>query len=258
MSARPIIGNSSSLLWSGATVRAARQVVVLLLLGATTSSVFAQNFQKINPKYTRKTVSSLQRVVSQALRDPAVYQAEEKKFDEYFRTYFFPKMTLYQPNDLGSLGKNREVLFKSLRGTTVEAARQQLTKISLQAGRSFSRGNYHPAVRYNGALIIGLLDQDYATAEQPPVPLPQGAVALLELLEQDSFTIKQKQVKVLASVKAAALVGLERHARLGIADEESARRVTKAALAAGAASLKARLSGSSPASKMTGAVPSRL
>jgi hypothetical protein len=95
--------------------------------------------------------------------------------------------------------------------------------------RVIARDNYHPAVRYNAALILGMLDQQYAGGganPTPPVPLPAGTNDLLELLEQAEFN----GIKVHPSVKVGALEGLERHVRFGL-DAQYSERVTKAALA---------------------------
>ena len=91
-----------------------------------------------------------------------------------------------------------------------------------------SRGNYHPAVRYNAVLILGLLDQQYAggRVKAKPIVLSEATNGLLELLETNEF----KGVKVHPSVKVGALEGLERHARFGI-DAQYADRVTQASLA---------------------------
>ena len=205
-------------------------VAVALVFSSTIPSATAQRYQALTPKFTEKSSKSVFRAAGQALSNPTTYQTEKSKIDEYFMKYYFPVMTQTDPVELGKLGKRREDLFKWLRATKVSEAQKQLTSLALKAQRVISRGNFHPAVRYNGALIVGLLDKEYATAAKPPVPLPEGTLALLELLEQKSFVFKEKQVKVPPSVRAAALVGLERHARFGISGEVSGR-VTKAALA---------------------------
>ncbi|MCH2113389.1 MAG: hypothetical protein MK171_00530 [Pirellulales bacterium] len=189
----------------------------------------AQNFKKLEPKLSGKQAKALSRGFSQMLRDPDAFEAGKARIDEYFKGYFFPAMTNYGPNELGQLAKYRETLLKTVRGATVDAAQQQLTDLSLKAGIELSRGNFHPAVRYNGTLIIGLLDKRVA-ANGPPEPLPAATIALVDLLEQDKAAGGGAAVRVPASVKAAAWVGLERHARFGI-QADYRERVTQAALA---------------------------
>jgi len=204
-------------------------MAVALVLSLTIPSALAQRYSVSTPKLNDKEAKSLWRVTSQAVNNAAAFQTDKSKIDEYFMKYYFPLMTQYDPKNLGELGERREDLVKWLREAKVPEAQEHLTGLTLKAERIISRGNFHPAVRYNAALIVGLLDKEYATA--PPVPLPEGTLALLELLEQNEFALKDKKVKVPASVKAAALVGLERHARFGISAEYT-DRVTKASLAA--------------------------
>ena len=209
----------------------ALSIFTLLIFCIALPNASAQRFVSLTPRLNAKQAKVLERIINQALKTPAAYQAAEKDIESYFMKYKFPTMTSYTPEALGELGKEREKLIKIIRGTSVKAAQDKLTALSLKAGISISRTNFHPAVRYNAALIVGLLDKEYSANNQPPTPLPEGTLALIELLEKDAFTNKQgKDTKVPASVKTAALVGLERHARFGISAEYT-DRVTKAALA---------------------------
>jgi len=199
--------------------------VVLLLVAASTTIATAQRFQSIAPEISDRESKAKRGLVTKALRDPAAFQQNKKALDDYFTKYYFPSMTL--PSKLGGLGKRRENLLKLLRSTKVPAAQSHLTDLTLKTMRVIARGNYHPAVRYNAVLILGMLDEKVAGAgAAKPVPLPAGANELLELLENDEF----KNVKVPASIKLGAMVGLERHARFGIASQY-ADRLTKATLA---------------------------
>jgi len=201
-------------------------VLLLAIFAATIAP--AQRFESIKPEISSREAKSKRGAVTKALRDPAAFQANRKDMDDYFTKYYFPSMTLQ--TELGSLGKRRENLFKQfIRPAKVAAARQHLTDLTLKTMRMISRGNYHPAVRYNAVLILGQLDEKVAgtgAGAAKPVPLPAAANELLELLEKDELD----QVRVHASLKLGALVGLERHARFGI-DRQNAERLTKAALA---------------------------
>jgi hypothetical protein len=73
--------------------------------------------------------------------------------------------------------------------------------------------------------MLGDLDQQLATATNPPVPHPKATQELLELVEQDQFN----KIPVPESVKLGAVLGLERHARYGVAPQ-LAERLTKALL----------------------------
>lgn len=202
--------------------------IALTLVNPSTAS--AQRFDVLTPRISNKEAKALQRKVSAALRDPAAFQAGQKDVEKFFKDFYFPKMTSPAPADLGVLGKRRDALLnKLIRPTKVQEAQDLLTNMTLKAGRGMARGNFHPAVRYNATLMLGQLDKEIASGSNPPIPLPEGTAALLELLENDTLTMNQKKIKVSASVKAGALLGLERHARFGIAQDYT-DRVTKAAL----------------------------
>jgi len=211
----------------------ARSVAMLLLVGILAGPVAAQqqHYKAIPPKMTIKASKPLGSKVSEAMRNRAAFDAGgQKNIDGYFKTFYFPMMTQAGPADLARLGKLREDLFKRyLRGSTIPAAQAYLTNTTLGVMRAIARDDYHPAVRYNAALILGLLDQQYAAGganSTPPVVLPAATNELLELLEQSEFN----GVQVHPSVKVGALEGLERHVRFGL-DAQATDRVTQAALA---------------------------
>ena len=195
-----------------------------------TGTISAQQYDTLQPKMQAKAAKQLASKVSAAMRNAATFQADGRdNIDRYFNTYYFPKMTQTNPGSLAELGDYREKLIKLVRGSSVPAAQQHLTSVTRTATRALSRGNYHPAVRYNSVLVLGMLDQEYASSggnATPPVVLPEATNDLLELLEQNEF----KGVKVHPSVKVGALEGLERHIRFGL-DAQYADRVTKVALA---------------------------
>jgi len=194
------------------------------------SPLWAQRFRQIQPKLNEKDAKAMQRAVAKAVKNPAGLGADANTVTEYFTKYYFPMMTYFDPDNLAELGDRREDLFKLyIRATTNADTQAALSSLALKVASAISKGNYHPAVRYNGALILGNLDQQNAGGTRnnptPPIPLPAATAALLELLEQDDF----KGVKVSPSVQLGALIGLERHARFGIAPQH-AQRVTKVAL----------------------------
>ena len=81
----------------------------------------------------------------------------------------------YKPCGLGELGKLRYELFKQyLWNTTNEQLQADLTELARQAtGRIVLNAAYHPAVRYNAVLVLGMLDQQYAIeGKRPAKPLP--------------------------------------------------------------------------------------
>jgi hypothetical protein len=148
------------------------------------------------------------------LKQPtALTAADTKTIDDYFAGYYFPMMTGSDPTALGNLAGARKILFTQfLNAAKSKQARDQLATITLKQAQLQSIGNYHPAVRYNAALILGQLDQAAAAGDTAPKPIPAATNSLIVLLEMDEF----QGVPISSAVKIAALVGLERHARLGI------------------------------------------
>lgn len=204
-------------------------VLVALAAVCLASPVWAQFYKEIKPRLTDRQAKSMQAAVGQAIRDQAGFGTNETTVTDYFSKYYFPKMTLTDSASLADLGDRREDLFRRfIRATPNAASQATLTNLSLKVATAISQGNYHPAVRYNGVLILGNLDRQIAGGRNnptPPIPLPAATEVLLDLLEREDF----KGVKVSPAVQLGALVGLGRHARFGVAPKY-AERVTKTAL----------------------------
>jgi hypothetical protein len=141
--------------------------------------------------------------------------AERVKVEEYFNKGFFPDMTRYEPAALGKLGDKRDrQLFRSyLWATSNQQLQSDITKWAFDAMKRIASPGYHPAVRYNAILIIGMLDQEYAidvgSNRRPPKPLPQANDFLVKIVNAGAAGNKVVSPVILAG----ALVGLERHAR---------------------------------------------
>jgi len=198
-------------------------------LAMVATPAWAQTYKSIKPPIDQRAAKGMQVTVSRAIRDPAGFGNDEVVVQDYFMKYYFPQMTGATPESLAELGSMRENLFRRfIRASPNANSQKTLSGWALKVATALTQGNYHPAVRYNAVLILGDLDQQIAgggTNATPPVPLPEATAAMLDLLEQSDFG----GVAVHPSVMLGALVGLERHARFGIAPQH-ADRVTKAAL----------------------------
>jgi hypothetical protein len=164
------------------------------------------------------------------VRDPSRYAAEKAKIDEYFDKFYFPDMTATSPEDLARLGDSRYKLFKDyLWASTNAEFQQQLTEKAYTAMINILKAQnppYHPAVRFNAVLIIGMLDRQYGVeGSRPPEPLPQATKVLVAIV--DSATVNDRFAP---PVILGALIGLERHAQLR--QSLAADDVTKMAAAA--------------------------
>jgi hypothetical protein len=182
-------------------------LVAILCLGCT-SFAGAQQYQA-DP--VDENAGKLKLLAEQCVKNPARFATDRAQFVEFFDKYYFPAMTRFAPSDLAQLGRNRDDLFnRFLRASTDENLQRELTQMALKKLQPVERSSkYHPAVRYNAVLIIGLLDQTYAAAGRPPVPLKEGGDELRLIL---NYAADGKPVPSFLVV--GALVGLQRHAQL--------------------------------------------
>jgi len=183
-------------------------LMVTLLVVGTGGTAGAQPYQT-DPNFDKTAGNRL--LVQRCLKDPAEYAANKEKFEEFFSKYYFPKMTRPSPDALAELGKDRYELFtRYLWPTTNADLQKHLTELARVAmEKIIANPAYHPAVRYNAVLIMGMLDEQYAIENRrPPKPLPRGTKVLTVIVERASDGNQFPPPVVLG-----ALVGLERHAQ---------------------------------------------
>jgi hypothetical protein len=196
---------------------------VAIAVVACSNVAFAQDYQVAKPSKTEAQSKQLSAQVATILRGAGAPDAAgQTALKDYFIGYLYPSMTSYDPLALGQLSKKREDLFQRFINTAKSPqARDIVIAHTIKAMTAIAKGGYHPAVRYNAALILGQLDA------QPGVKaLPAGTEEMLSFLENDQFN----KVPVPTSLKVAALVSLQRHLRMGV-EPPIAERITKAALA---------------------------
>lgn len=158
------------------------------------------------------------------LTNPAAYTADKAHFDEYFLKYYFPDMTRADGADLGRLGDSRYNLFKRyLWATNNQQLQTDLSNMAYkEMTRILANPEYHPAVRYNAILVVGMLDEQYTN---PPKPHTKGNKACTFIV--DSAT---KEDRFPPHVVLGAIIGLERHAQLRDKLEPGAVNAMTAAL----------------------------
>jgi hypothetical protein len=144
----------------------------------------------------------------QWLSNPGAYTADKAKFDEYFTKYYFPDMTRADGADLGKLGTSRYNLFRRyLWNTTNKQLQADLTDMAFKKmGAVVLSSEYHPAVRYNAVLVLGMLDDDYGN---PPKPSAKGNNACTVIVDMATTNDKFPPHVILGAV-----IGLDRHAQL--------------------------------------------
>jgi hypothetical protein len=150
------------------------------------------------------------------VRDRAAYTAGEAQFNEYFTKFYFPAMTRNTPSGLADVGKMRVDLFKKyLWATTNEQLQTNLTNMAFKAMAKIVGSKdappYHPAVRYNAILVLGLLDDQYAidagAGARPPKPHANANRALVQIVNSADTP------RFPPPVVLGAVIGLERHAK---------------------------------------------
>jgi hypothetical protein len=187
-----------------------RWLIWIFLLCGAIGSAAGQAF-KSDP--IDKAARAYSANAKQWLTNPAAYTADKQHFDDYFIKYYFPDMTHAEDADLGRIGDSRFNLFKKfLWATTNVQLQQDLTNMAyVKMGPLVVDAGYHPAVRYNAILVIGMLDEQYANAPgQTPKPLAKATKALTGVV--DNATTENSRFP--PPVILGAIIGLERHAQL--------------------------------------------
>jgi hypothetical protein len=199
-----------------------RALLVALAAGfaATAATAAAQEYRTDN---IDNNARGHRVAVQRAVKNPADYTANQAIFAQFFQNYYFPMMTRPTPEGLAELGKLRSELFKlHLWATTNEQLQGDLTKLAYDAMlkvtanvlslRPVEVANppYHPAVRYNAVLILGMLDEKYAAegGNGVPKPYPPATKILTSIVDSATTTTRFPPPVILG-----ALIGLERHAQ---------------------------------------------
>ena len=138
-------------------------------------------------------------------------------FDDYFVKYFFPQWT--DPKNFPNLPSLRKELHNNLLSTKGNPAHKRLNDLVLtHLGAITKSSDFHPAVRFNALLAIGDLVVTPPEMGQIARPLPESRPIMFEIL---------KDPKIPDPVRVGALLGLLRHAKLGIEDEEFQAELAK-------------------------------
>lgn len=131
-------------------------------------------------------------------------------FGRYIRDYEIPAMTQFDAVALADLGKNRYDFVRNYLWGADPQIQTLITPLVFSEMQKIVRGKYHPAVRYNAMLMIGLLDATYPDdrAGIPPKPLPAANEFLTKYVSAGVDTSRAP-----APLLVGAIVGLERHAK---------------------------------------------
>jgi hypothetical protein len=183
-----------------------------VIVAGLATSVSAQEYQadKVDDK-----ASKLGATAQSCVKAADKYAGAKDQFLEYFTNYYFPTMTQFGPEDLAKLGALRYNLFNQvLWATQNEDLQKDLTAAALVAMTKIAANPvYHPAVRYNAVLVIGMLDDKYGIAaagnQRPPKPSKDANGFLIKLISAGLAG----RPAVTPPLMVGALIGLERHAQ---------------------------------------------
>ncbi|MEX2171239.1 MAG: hypothetical protein WD851_18100 [Pirellulales bacterium] len=145
-------------------------------------------------------------VVKRYAADPNSDASKKPLFENYITKYYIPLMTQAEANALGELGKLRYELFRQYVWPANPAVQTWLNATLLQRMQDIYQDSaYHPSVRYNALLILGMLDEQYGVA---PKPLAAANKSLVMVLSDGL-----KNPSASPAVIVGSLIGLERHAK---------------------------------------------
>lgn len=147
-------------------------------------------------------------VVRSVLKGDAPLEANQSIFDNYFKSFYIPRLTLTDDASLGKLPEYRVKLLNDLANQTrVSAVHEHLVDLLLtNLAPIVQDATFHPAVRYNCLAIIANLNATEAvrvgTAKNPPEPLGKAFPILIEEL---------KKADNIDALRVGALIGIARH-----------------------------------------------
>jgi hypothetical protein len=181
-------------------------------------SIVAPHYEElpVNEALKRQQQAIHQTMAEGKFADPQAQAA----FDAYYTDYLLARWT--QLKNISSLPDLR---LKGLRGD-LRAARSgevhdHLNDLVLAFMTKLMTGPYHAAVRINAVLAIGELNSVEPVVGTPAVPLPDALRTLLATVES---------AKASDALRAAAMVGVMRHADARGREEDVRRTITSAML----------------------------
>lgn len=139
---------------------------------------------------------------------------QKQTFDDYYQKYFLPRWT--HAKHLGNLpGYRKELRVSNFGKKSANAiVHDHLTALVLDFMKELATGPYHPAAQVNAMLMIGELN----SVEQPtPVPLPEAMNVMIGAVDDP---------KTPDAIRAAAMVGIQRHLASGLPAAEVRKTLT--------------------------------
>jgi hypothetical protein len=132
---------------------------------------------------------------------------QEQLFDTYYMRYSIGRWT--EPTNYINLPKFRADLRADLQKAKAGEAHARINDLLFKGMTRMATDNYHPVVRVNAMLMLGELNADDSNRDAP-VLYAQAVPVMLRVIDDPAQ---------LDAVRAAALVGLLRHARRGLRED---------------------------------------
>ncbi len=155
--------------------------------------------------------------IAEILRDGKFPTPDAKDdFDNFYNNYFLSRWSVQE--DAKHLVEYRGNLSSHFRTAKPGQARDELTRLALDFLKKLVVGDYHPAVRINAMLAIGEINSVEKVGTTPAVPLPEALDVMIAAVNSSDSG------KFPAGVRAAALVGILRHAWAGIPTNSDAQK----------------------------------
>jgi hypothetical protein len=186
------------------------QAVDYKIIEPTPQLLVVPSDSKDEAKAKSDRIRNTETQVNDVLVGKATIADKQTIFDTWFTQYVFAKMTLYTPEDLAKIPKDRErFILKNLMAATSPETHKHLVELTLAEMSKIVNEEYHPAVRYNAMLIIGELNTtEMVRTGASPAP-PETHVPALQFMLKTLENAKQEEY-----LRIGALVGINRHAQM--------------------------------------------
>ncbi len=150
-------------------------------------------------------------IMGKLLKDQNISAADTTRLLSYAEEYALARWTVKAHEHEIPLFR-RDLLNSFRQAGKSPQTYNQLNDLVLRVMGGVAKGNYSPVARFNATLAIGDLNARHPSrSSEAPVPLPQALTLLLEVYND---------ANMMDGVRFGALLGISRHAALGIANEQ--------------------------------------
>lgn len=178
-------------------------LVVLSFVACLGSAV--ANAQYLEPK-PDQSLASKSIAVQNILKSGSLSPAQQQQVDDYYKKYALLRWTNKSEGE--KLARHRQEFLREME-VAQGAARQHVLKLALDTLTAMATNDkFRPAARYNAMLAIGEMNEvDVRGTTGKDTPYPAGLQRLLQAYKSQAMP---------DYVRVAAMVGIVRHAYLGI------------------------------------------